>query len=95
MMPQRAARTKSYTLCHQAGVMQKIDPGSAYTAADGGPFVGTLDVTSGIITPVVTGLRNPGGLIFVDTSDQDSEHGGFRRQSDHDDDQCHGSMDAR
>ena len=30
-------------------------PGSAYTAADGGPFVGTLDFTSGRITPVVTG----------------------------------------
>lgn len=44
-------------------------PGSAYTAADGGPFVGTLDFTSGIITPVVTGLSNPGGMVFVDTSD--------------------------
>ena len=29
-------------------------PGSAYTAADGGPFVGTLDFTTGRITPVVT-----------------------------------------
>ena len=44
-------------------------PGSAYTAADGGPFVGTLDFTRGLITPVVTGLSNPGGLVFVDTSD--------------------------
>jgi hypothetical protein len=43
-------------------------PGSAYTAADGGPFVGTLDMTSGVITPIVTGLANPGGLVFVDTS---------------------------
>jgi hypothetical protein len=44
-------------------------PGAAYTAASGGPFVGTLDMTSGLITPVVTGLMNPGGLVFVDTSD--------------------------
>jgi hypothetical protein len=44
-------------------------PGTAYTAANGGPFVGTLDLTSGVITPVVTGLMNPGGLVFVDTSD--------------------------
>jgi hypothetical protein len=43
-------------------------PGSAYTAADGGPFVGTIDLTSGVITPVVKGLSNPGGLVFVDTS---------------------------
>jgi hypothetical protein len=45
-----------------------FSPGAAYTAADGGPFVGTLDMTSGIITPVVTGLENPGGMQFVDTS---------------------------
>ena len=43
-------------------------PGTAYTAADGGPFVGTLDLTTGIITPIVTGLKNPGGLAFVNTS---------------------------
>ena len=43
-------------------------PGTAYTAADGGPFVGALDLTSGIITPIVTGLSNPGGMVFVDTS---------------------------
>jgi hypothetical protein len=46
-------------------------PGSAYTAADGGPFVGTLDLSSGLITPVVTGLKGPGGMAFVDMS----EHG--------------------
>jgi hypothetical protein len=43
-------------------------PGAAYTAANGGPFVGTLDTTSGVITPVATGVVNPSGLIFVDTS---------------------------
>ena len=53
-------------------------PGEAYTAADGGPFVGTIDLTTGIITPVVTGLGNPGGMVFVDTSKQDT------------DDECHG-----
>lgn len=45
-----------------------FSPGQAYTAADGGPFVGTLDMTSGIVTPVVTGLSGPGGMQFVDTS---------------------------
>jgi hypothetical protein len=39
-----------------------------YTAADGGPFVGTLDLTSGVVTPIVTGLAAPGGLVFVDTT---------------------------
>jgi hypothetical protein len=53
-------------------------PDAAYTAADGGPFVGTIDVTTGIISPVVTGLGNPGGLVFVDTSKHepsDPDHG--------------------
>jgi hypothetical protein len=58
-------------------------PGTAFTAADGGPFVGTVDFTSGIVTPIVTGLMNPGSMMFVDTSkhDQDDRRG-------HDQDQC-------
>jgi len=43
-------------------------PGSAYTAADGGPFVGTLDLTTGVVTPIVTGLSGPGGMVFVNTA---------------------------
>lgn len=56
-----------YTLGKKAFV-----PGTAFTAADGGPFVGTLDLTTGIVTPIVTGLVGPGGMVFVDTS----KHGG-------------------
>ena len=54
-----------------------FSPGTAYTAADGGPFVGTLDFTTGIVTPIVTGLSGPGGMMFVDTSkhDGDSDRG--------------------
>lgn len=43
-------------------------PGVAYTAADGGPFVGTIDLTTGVITPIVTGISNPGGMVFVPTA---------------------------
>jgi hypothetical protein len=43
-------------------------PGAAYTAASGGPFVGTIDLTSGVVTPIVTGLKGPGGMAFVDTT---------------------------
>jgi hypothetical protein len=59
-------------------------PGAAYTAADGGPFVGTIDLTTGFITPIVTGLKNPGGVVFVDTSKHDRD--GSR---DEDRDSCH------
>jgi hypothetical protein len=61
-----------------------FSPGTAFTAADGGPFVGTLDFTTGVITPIVTGLSNPGGMMFVDTTKhvQDGHGNGDR-------DQCH------
>jgi len=51
-----------------------FSPGAVYTAADGGPFVGTVDTTTGIITPVVFGLGDPGGMVFVDTSSHDTEN---------------------
>jgi hypothetical protein len=68
---------------------QAFAPGEAYTAADGGPFVGTLDLSTGVITPIVTGVKGPGGLIFVDTS----KHGDDAQQfgsDDEDDTSCHG-----
>ncbi len=43
-------------------------PETAFTAADGASLVGTIDLNTGFITPVVTALGNPGGLVFVDTS---------------------------
>ena len=60
-----------------------FSPGTAYTAADGGPFVGTLDFTTGVVTPIVTGLNGPGGMMFVDTSRQDQDD-----HRDRDRDQC-------
>jgi hypothetical protein len=62
-------------------------PGAAYTAADGGPFVGTIDMTTGVITPIVTGLNGPGGLVFVDTG---------KRQNDRqeDSDSCRDEWDS-
>jgi hypothetical protein len=57
-------------------------PGVAYTAADGGPFVGSLDLTTGVVTPIVTGLGNPGGMMFVDTSKRETSWG-------HDGEACH------
>lgn len=57
-----------------------FSPGTAYTAADGGPFVGTLDFTTGVITPIVTGLSNPGGMMFVDTSTPSGKSDGGERR---------------
>jgi hypothetical protein len=57
-------------------------PGTVFTAADGGPFVGTVDFTTGVITPIVTGISNPGGMMYVDTSkhDRDGSHDEGRDQ---------------
>ena len=35
--------------------------------------MGTIDMTTGVITPIVTGLMNPGGMMFVDTSKHDPD----------------------
>jgi hypothetical protein len=48
-------------------------PGVAYTAADGAQFVGTIDLTTGIISPIVSGLGNPGGMVYVDTSKHEGD----------------------
>jgi hypothetical protein len=63
-------------------ILQKnaFSPGTAFTAADGGPFVGTLDFTTGVVTPIVTGLSNPGGMVFVDTSTQSGKPDGGESQ---------------
>lgn len=53
---------------------QAFPPNVAFTSANGASAVGTINLTTGLITPVVTGLGNPGGLIFVDTLPSD----GFR-----------------
>ena len=59
-------------------------PGTAYTAANGGPFVGTIDLTTGVITPIVTGVMAPGGMAFVDTAKHngDSTHESDSPQED-------------
>jgi hypothetical protein len=61
-------------------------PNAVYTAANSGPVVGTLDMNTGVVTPIVTGLGNPGGMVFVDTTpaagEQDQNHTLNRCDSD-------------
>jgi hypothetical protein len=44
------------------------ETGAARAAVAVSSVRGTIDLTTGIITPIVTGLVGPGGLMFVDTS---------------------------
>jgi hypothetical protein len=60
-------------------------PGTAYTSASGGPFVGTIDLTTGLVTQIVTGISNPGGMAFVDTTQHESDFDPQDGQSCHSD----------
>jgi hypothetical protein len=42
-----------------------LEPGSAYSASDSGGFVGQLDFSTGVLNPVVTGMKSPHGMAFV------------------------------
>ena len=45
--------------------MGPFTAGGAYTATKGSGYVGSLDLTSGVIIPVVSGLASPHGLAFA------------------------------
>lgn len=42
-----------------------LEPGSAYSASDTEGFVGRLEVETGVLTPVVTGLVSGHGMAFI------------------------------
>ena len=54
------------------GVIYRIDraafgfePGQAYSASDTAGVVGTLNLDTGVLTPIVTGMSSARGLLFV------------------------------
>jgi hypothetical protein len=48
--------------------------GQAYSASDSYGIVGTLNVKSGVVTPIVSGLLSARGLAFVRDRDEKCEH---------------------
>jgi hypothetical protein len=42
-----------------------FEPGTAYSASDTGKIVGTLNLDTGVVTPIATGFGSPRGLLFV------------------------------
>jgi hypothetical protein len=70
-----------------AGVVYRIDaplfgfePGVPYSASDTGGFVATLNLDTGVLTPIGTGFKSMRGMIFVSPSkdDDDEKHGDDR-----------------
>jgi len=51
-----------------------FEPGTAYCASDTAGFVGTLNLDTGVITPIVTGLSSGRGVLFVVPEEDDDRH---------------------
>lgn len=50
-----------------------FEPGAAYSASDTAGLVGKLDLDTGVLTPIVTGLKSDRGLLFVVPKEEDEE----------------------
>lgn len=42
-----------------------FEPGTAYSGSDSAGVVGTLDLDTGVLTPVATGFGSVRGMVFV------------------------------
>jgi hypothetical protein len=42
-----------------------LQPGSAYSASDTQGFVGRLEVETGVLTPIMTGMVSGHGMAFI------------------------------
>jgi hypothetical protein len=50
-----------------------FEPGAAYSASDTSGLIGVLNLDNGALTPIVTGLGSPRGLLFIRTGDDHRE----------------------
>ena len=44
---------------------QAFQPGGAYSASDSDGILGKVDLSTGFVTPIVTGMKSPHGALFV------------------------------
>jgi hypothetical protein len=55
-----------------------FQPGGAYSASDSDGILGKVDLSTGLVTPIATGMHTPHGALFVPANpegDDDHEHG--------------------
>jgi hypothetical protein len=52
-----------------------FQPGGAYSASDSDGVLGKVDLSTGLVTPVVTGMKSPHGALFIpgDPDDHDGD----------------------
>lgn len=56
-----------------------FQPGGAYSASDSDGILGKVDLSTGMVTPIVSGMKSPHGALFIPANGNDSD-------SDRDDD---------
>jgi hypothetical protein len=54
---------------------EAFQPGGAYTASDSDGILGKVDLSTGLVTPIVTGMQTPHGALFVPDSSGNDDHG--------------------
>jgi hypothetical protein len=53
-----------------------LQPGGAYSASDSDGILGKVDLSTGFVTPIVTGMQTPHGALFIPaSSEDDDDHG--------------------
>jgi hypothetical protein len=54
---------------------EAFQPGGAYSSSDSDGILGKVDLSTGLVTPVVTGMQSPHGALFVplDVDESDSD----------------------
>jgi hypothetical protein len=58
-----------------------FQPGGAYSASDSDGILGKVDLSTGLVTPIVTGMQTPHGALFVSAvSEGDSDREGRDRR---------------
>jgi hypothetical protein len=53
-----------------------FQPGGAYSASDSDGILGKVDLSTGLVTPIVKGMQTPHGALFIPaSSEDDDDHG--------------------
>jgi hypothetical protein len=55
-----------------------FQPGGAYSASDSDGILGKVDLSTGLVTPIVTGMQTPHGALFIPVSSEDDDDHGDR-----------------
>ena len=50
-----------------------FQPGGAYSASDSDGILGKVDLSTGLVTPIVTGMQSPHGALFVPSSEDEQD----------------------